>query len=85
MTISLNNKLLCRKNLHGRYKTDNFASESKLINVIMGTTDKAVVTDDKKKKEAAGSQKEPKRRIKFTRITREELERIRIPVYEYII
>lgn len=51
----------------------------------MGTTGKTVVTDDKKKTVAVDSQKEPKRRIKFTVVTKEELERRRIPVYEYIL
>ena len=51
----------------------------------MGTTDNSSVKDAKKEVKAVDSNKEAKRRIKFTRITKEELERRRIPVYSYII
>ena len=51
----------------------------------MGTTDKTVCVDNKKITAVVGSQKESKRRIKFTVLTKEELDRRRIPVYEYVI
>lgn len=51
----------------------------------MGTTVKKSVTCVKKDTVSVDSQKGTKRRIKFHCITREELERRRIPVYEYIL
>lgn len=51
----------------------------------MGTTKKTVVVESVQVKVVVDSQKEPKRRIKFTVVTKEELERRRIPVYDYVI
>lgn len=51
----------------------------------METTYKNVYVENRKNTVVVGPKKESKNRIKFTVLTKEELDRRRIPVYEYVI